>query len=201
MKFDETTIPQTFSVLEGGKGYTVDQQEVVLLTKTYIFGISDFLHLVETPAHPCALVIQDLKGGFVFGAIVSHNNETEEDEALNGNWNYVFTFDQADIPEDAVVYQISNAQVVDTISKRGFDICRLVFTEPGFCAELAIDLFNTIKNYLDQNAPAEEGEKFEIELDAAFEASVMIESGEKTFSILPKGEMKSLINDHGANDK
>lgn len=201
MKFEETSIPQTLSVHESGKGYNVDPNEVHFLVKTYIAGISDFIALVKTTAHPAAVSVQDLKGNFIFAAIISYNEAENEDEAASGNWNYVFTFNSEDVPEDAVVYQISTAQVADTISKRGFDLCRLTFTEAQFCAELAIDTFNSIKNFLDQNAPSVEGEKFSIELDGYFEASVEIENGEKVFSILPKGEMKSLIKKDSASEK
>lgn len=201
MKFEETSIPQSISVLESGKGYNVDANEVHFLVKTYIAGISDFCSLVRTKAHPSVVMVQDLKGNFIFAAIVTHNDAEESDEAASGNWNYVFTFNKDDITEDAVVYQISTAQVSDTIAKRGFDLCRLTFTEAGFCAELAIDVFNCIKNFLDQNAPSTEGDKFEIELDGYFSASVVIENGEKVFSIMPKGEMKTLIKNDEENEK
>lgn len=201
MKFEETSIPQTLSVLESGKNRDVAPNDVHFLVKTYIAGISDFLNLVKTTSHPCAVIVQDLKGNFIVGAVVSHNDAESEDEALAGNWNYVFTYNKEDIPEDATQYQLSNQEVVDTISKRGFDLCRLTFTEPGFCAELAIDTFDTIKNFLDQNAPAAEGEKFDVELDSYFNTSVSIENGEKVFAITPAGEMKAIIKKGTENDK
>lgn len=201
IKFEETSIPQTFSVLQAGKGYTVGANEVHFLAETYIMGISDFCKLVQNKTQPCVVEIQDLKGQFVFAAIISYNDEASEDEELGGNWNYTFTFNKADLPENSTVYQLSNAQVVDTISRRGFDHCRLTFTEPGFCLEEAIDLFNVIKDYLTQNAPQSEGDSYEIELEGMFQAGVSIENGEMVYYILPKGEMKSLVNSHEANDK
>ena len=202
MKFEETSIPQSISVLESGKGFNVDANEVHYLVKTYIAGISDFCALVKTKAQPIAVMVQDLKGNFIFAAVVSYNDADDEDEAAAGNWNYVFTFNKEDIPENATVYQVSNEQVSDTIATRGFDLCRLTFTEAGFCPSLAIDVFNCVKNFLDQNAPSTEGEKFDIELDGYFEASVSIENGEKVFSIMPKGEMKSLVKKNDdANQK
>lgn len=193
MKFEESSIPQTLSVLESGKGRAVQASEVHFAVKSYIAGITDFLALVKNKQTPTAVEIQDLKGNFIFGAVVSHRDAEGDDEAADGNWNYVFTFNKSDVPEDALVYTITNSQVFEVIAKRAFDLCRLTFTTPELYAELAIDVFNTIKDFLDQNAPAAEGEKFEVELEGYFEASVSIEAGEKWFSILPKGEMKHLL--------
>ena len=201
MKFEETSISQTLSVLECGKNRNVDPAEVHFLVKTYFAGISDFLCLVKTPNSPCSVVVQDLKGNFIVGAVVSHNEAEEEDEALAGNWNYVWTFNKDDIPEGTTEYQITNTEVVKTISKRGFDLCRLTFTEPGFCGELAVDLFNTIHQFLEQNAPSVEGEKFEVELDSYFHTSVSKENGEMVFEITPAGEMKAIVKKGAENDK
>lgn len=192
IKFEDTSIPQTLSVLESGKGRVVDPVDVPAAVKTYVAGITDFLALTKNTQHPVAVEVQDLKGNFVFGAIVTHR-EAEEDEAAKGNWNYEFTFNKNDIPEDAVTYALTNTQVFEVVSKRGFDLCRLTFTTPELYAELGIDIFNTIKDFLDQNAPAIEGERFEFELEGYFEASVDVEAGEKLFAIVPKGEMKHLL--------
>lgn len=193
VKFEESSIPQTLSVLEGGKGRAVDPSEVHFAVKTYIAGITDFLALVKNKQTPTAVEVQDLKGNFVFAAVVSYRDAEGDDEAADGNWNYVFTFNKADVPEGALTYTLTNTQVFEVVSKRGFDLCRLTFTTPELYAELGIDIFNTIKDFLDQNAPTAEGEKFEVELEGYFEASVSVEAGEKWFSVLPKGEMKHLL--------
>ena len=61
-------------------------------------------------------------------------------------------------------------------------------------------LFNIIKDTRDQQA-VEEGHTWVLELDGYFEAAVEVVNGEKEFSILPKGEMKTLIKSDAANEK
>ena len=53
-----------------------------------------------------------------------------------------------------------------------------------------------IKNWLDNNAV--EGEEVGVYADGIFQASVVVENGEKIFSIVPDGEIKKLIKDDAA---
>ena len=70
----------------------------------------------------------------------------------------------------------------------------------SFVSQLTVYMFNVIYDALDQQA-VEEGGSWTIELDGFFEASVEVIDGKKEFSLLPKGEMKTLIKDDAGSEK
>lgn len=198
-KFEQTSIPQTFYLTCQACSWDVTLDETVWWAKTCFSGITDFLRLKKHKDRPHVVLIQDLKGNRIAYAAVQWIPAEDENEAATGNWTYYWSYDCDTIPEDAEIDTIDNLTVQQMVIDRGYSLCKLIFGKPAFVSQLAVYLFNIIKDTLDQQA-VEEGHTWVIELDGYFEAAVEVVGGEKQFSILPKGEMKTLIKDDAGSE-
>lgn len=197
INFVETKINDLYSKQQNGKGFLVPEDQVHYLLETYVKGFTTYLSKVKNTQQPKALIVQDLKGNMIVGAVVQYNPAADETEDAEGNWNYFWIWNRDDIPETAQIIPFTNEDVGTVVSTTGYTLCRLKFNSTQYYHDLAIDLFAMIKDTLDQNAPVTEGEEYTITHDGYIEASVTVENGEKVFSIMPIGEMKSIIK---AND-
>lgn len=199
-KFQNSTALQNFSIVGQSIGWELTPEDGIWWAKVMFAGITDFLNIVKHKSSPKVCVIQDLKGNRLAFACVEWINAEEENEAATGNWTYYWSFDCNEIPESAEVYTIDQEKVQSVISNRAYDLVKMVIISPSFISQLCVFMINVIKDTLDQQA-VEEGHCWTLELDGYFEASVEVVNGEKQFSILPKGEMKTLIKDDSANEK
>lgn len=199
-KFNESTVPQNFSLLAKSNGWDINTEETEWWAKVVFSGITDFLNLVKAKDTPKAVLIQDLKGNRIVVATVQWIPAEDENETATGNWTYFWSFDCDNIAEGTTVYTLDQESVQSVISKRGYDMCKMSFATTSVISQLAVYLFNLIKDTLDQQA-VEENSTWVLELDGYFEASVEVVNGNKEFAILPAGEMKTLIKDDAGNEK
>jgi hypothetical protein len=72
----------------------------------------------------------------------------------------------------------------------------MAFKDVSAITEINRYLLVQIKKWLDENA--KEGEEVGVEEPGIFQASVVVENGEKVFSLVPEGEIKKLIKDDSA---
>lgn len=200
-KLKETSLPSNFITIMSTQGLEVTPIEYETMVKTVVAGVTDYLRLIKSKTIPAVVAIRDLKGNFIVAAVVEYNEAENEDEVATGNWNYYWTFYENDIPDGSNVKEITDLEVFETVSKRGLQSYRFRFMAIEYMHDSVRELFTELKDFLDQNAKDEEGYEMGVELEGYFEASVRTEGGEKVLSILPAGEMKSLIKDDTASEK
>lgn len=198
-KFEQSTAVQNYAITCQSIGWDVTPEETVWWAKVAFAGITDYLNIVKHKDSPKVVLIQDLKGNRIAYAAVQWIPAEDENEAGTGNWTYYWSFDCDSIPEGAEVSTLDQEKVQTMISTRAYDMCKMSINTPSFISQLTVFLFNIIKDTLDQQA-VEEGHTWVLELDGYFEAAVEVVNGEKEFSILPKGEMKTLIKSDAANE-
>lgn len=172
-------------------GWDITLTEGEMIAKTIFNGITDYLNITKNKDVPVVVLVQDLKGNRIaFGCV--EFDKAEDDEESDGSWAYYWSFNCADIPENATVYTIDQEPVQKVIAKRGHNICYMVVGVLNYLSVLAVITMNIVHDTLDQHDLAD-GDEYTIELPGFFEASVSLEDGEKVFSITPKEEMKVLI--------
>ena len=198
-KFEQSTAVQNYAITCQSIGWDVTPEEAVWWAKVAFAGITDYLNIVKHKDSPKVVLIQDLKGNRIAYAAVQWIPAEDENEAGTGNWTYYWSFDCDSMPDGAEVSTLDQEKVQTVISKRAYDMCKMSISTPSFISQLTVFLFNIIKDTLDQQA-VEEGHTWVLELDGYFEAAVEVVNGEKEFSILPKGEMKTLIKSDAANE-
>lgn len=173
-------------------GLSIGQEYLDRVVNSVFRGISSFLGITKKKDKPVALVIKDLKGNYIFGAIVEHFDG--EDENDPGNWSLVYSFDKDDIKPEMEVIDVTNSAfqtLYDNITRKHF---RFNFKSSEMAWNVIIAILNTLKNWLDSNCK-ENGEVTELDNEGYFLASVALENGEKVLAIEPSGEMKQLIKD------
>lgn len=195
MKFTESTVVENFIVEGKALGTLLVPADVQRTVETLVAGITDFLATVKSKDEPSALVVNDVKGGFIFAGVVEYNDN--EDGDGQGNWNYYFTFDVKDL-EGKKQYDISQTQVHSVIAKRGYELCRIRFAYPALITEYSVVFGRLLREFLDANA--KEGEEFTVEHEGYFMATSAVEDGVVVKSFLPDGAMKRLIKDDAATE-
>ena len=191
---------QNYAITCQSIGWDVTPEESVWWAKVTFAGITDFLNIVKHKDSPKVVLIQDLKGNRIAYAAVQWIPAEEENEAATGNWTYFWSFDCDSIPEGAEVSTLDQEKVQQVISNRAYDMCKMSIATPSYISQLTIFLFNIIRDTLDQQA-VEEGHTWVLLIYGFFIVAVEVVNGEKQFSILPKGEMKTLIKDDAGNEK
>lgn len=197
IEMKETQMYQTIITEAALIGWDLTPTEADMLTKISFNGITDYLALTKNKGIPQVVLVQDIKGNNIaFGCAQyaqAEDNENEED----GSWEYFWSFNTEDIPENAAIYTIDNEAVQKVIAKRGHNMCRMVVGVLNYLSIITVIIMNAVHDTLDQQNVAN-GESFTLDLPGFYEASVAVENGEKVFSIAPKEEMKVLIKDDTA---
>lgn len=192
IEMKETQVYQVVTTETDALNWDVTISEAEQITKVIFNGITDYLAQKKNKMAPVAVLIQDLKGNNVnFGCVRYIPSDDDDSE---GVWEYFWSFDTNDIPENADVHSIEDEDVLKTILHRGYNMCRMTSAVLNYIAVIAVIIMNAVKDVLDQQNVAN-GEQLTLDLPGFFEASVGIENGEKVFAISPKEEMKVLIKD------
>ena len=199
-KLEQSTALQTMSTVCKTIGWDVSIKDALWWYKVSVSGITDCLNTLKNKSVPVAVLVQDLKGNKIIAAYVQYVPAEDNSDSAAGSWVYAWTWDMNDIPEDTTVYTVDQQQIQDMIIERGYNMCNLTMATRSFVSQLCVYAFNILHDTLDQQAVAE-NETWEIELDGYFVASVTVESGQKVYSFVPKGEMKMLIKDDSVSEK
>lgn len=185
----ETRIPQNFSkALYTEREYDLAEEHTDKILYSVINGVSNCLGDIKSKEYPVAFIFEENNLDFIAGAVVEfHPNE---DPSQPGNWTYIWTFDKADIPENARKVQIDNqmySYFYGSANKKygmGFDSIEAL-------TEMSRYLLRGISHWLDDNA--KEGEENGVQMKEVMVARCTIENGEILKSIEPVGEVKVLI--------
>lgn len=199
IEMKETQVYQSVSTEAVLIGWDLSLTEIDSITKIIFNGITDYLALGKNKTVPQVVLVQDIKGNNIaFGCVRYCESDSEEDG--EGSWEYFWSFNTEDIPENATVYTIDNEAVLKVIARRGHNMCKMVVGVLNYLSIATVLIMNAIHDTLDQQNVAN-GETFTLDLPGYFEASVSVENGEKVFSITPKEEMKVLIKDDSLIEK
>lgn len=196
MKLVETSIPQNYSVeYETMVGPAVPHKQVPCIFKSLMAATADFLRERKKKNQKTALKYVDNAGNFIMAAIVSYNKNDEEGQ---DNWNFYFTFDEADLKDVANMFDTNDTGFHVKLTDRLFEY-RLRCNDAAYMCPMIFMAANSIVSFLDQNAKP--GEEVTLEEDGYFVASVTVEDGEPVKALVPDSEMKVLIKDDAATEK
>ena len=198
--YEDTQMKQAFVINANSLGYTYgDDDRPLRVMKAFFTAVSAYLskNKIAKTDEATALVLTDTAGNFKFGAIVQyHENAENPDEP--GNWSYTMTLNEEDLQDLERTKTVKKLLVGDmafqsTMDKAAYDVAGIMFKHDSYIFDACTLCIETIIQVLD--AEAKPNEVVDIEMPGYFVASVAIENGEKVFSIVPDGHMKSIIKE------
>lgn len=198
MKFVETTLPGNYSRdLYEDNNLDIAAEHVDKIFDVAVTAVADILSHTKSMNHPTAFVFNDLGKNFVAAAIVQYFESSDKDTP--GNWSLVWTFEEGDIPANAVTISLDDPS--SHTSFRGIAASKygITFKDTGCLTTCIISTMVQLKKWLDENA--KEGAEVIIEQDSLFQARVSVENGQKVFAMEVDGEIKNLIKDDAAIEK
>ena len=201
MKILESNLASNISKgLMEDKDYDLAPEYIPRLFKIAFFGVSYLLAAKRKESNtdkPVAFIIDDSFGKVVACAILQKIDGV--DETLPDSWNLVWSFDPADVPENADVAHLSHSGTHPFFETVAAKRCNSEFKSSAHLINLITYIFEMLRKWLDENA--NESEIVSIEQDGVFEARVAVEDGVKVFAIEPSGEVKIVIKDDTAIEK
>ena len=195
MKLFETTLPQMYSkALFEEKCFDLAPEHSDKMFDILFTGAANLLRSIKSLEKPVACVIRDLKGNLVAGSVCQYFKN--EDESQPGNFSLVWTFDEADIPENALVVSIDDTKTHSYFIAVAGSKYGIKFKDASCIVNTLSYTVGQLKKWLDENA--KEGEIISVELDGIFQGRVEVQNGVKVFAVEPDGEIKNLIKDDAA---
>lgn len=198
MKLFETTLPQNYSRgLFEEKSYDLAPEHTDKISYIAFTGVANLLNSQKRKDKPVAFIMNRVDGKMVAACIVQYF--ANEDESKPGNWNMVWTFDEADIPDNTFRIGIDDVNTHPYFRAIGGEKWGIKFKDQACLIILITYFYEQLYKWLDENAV--EDKEVTIEQDAIFQARVAVENGEKVFALEPAGEVKMLIKDDAAIEK
>lgn len=193
---NETKIPQIYSTgLYSENGYDLAQEHTHKILDVLVCGTTACLAEVKSKDFPVAFVYEEANKEFIAAAIVEYF-PNEDDATKPGNWNYSWTFDKTDIPENARILTAYDNDMATFFRSVAHSKHSMGFDSVESMGDLFRYLLKTIVKWLDDNAA--ENEENGVSLDGVIQFRVAVENGEKVMSAEPDGEIKQLIKDDAA---
>lgn len=177
-------------------GGFLDQNMAVKTYKALIVGATRFLSTVKTTKNPVAFLVDDKEGNFVVAGVVEYTEAPDAEDDITGNWNFYFTFNKSDIPENATVYNVKSEQTHETICTAAWEYASARFDGTESLINLYILAFEVLRDYMMEGAV--EGDVYELVYPGVFKAQSAVEDGEKVVSLIPDGLIKKMIKDDSA---
>lgn len=195
----DTSFPENYSKgLYDNYNYDLNATHTGIVADVTFSSIASVLNSVKSPDHPAAFIVDKSDKTFVAAGVIQYfPNET--DPKKPGNWSLIFTFNENDIPSDAVKYNLTDTQVHSYFRAIGGDKYHMKFHSPESVVIVPSYFFAKLYDWLDANA--KENEEVCIAQEGVFQARVAMEGGEKVFAIEPDGEIKVLIKDDASIQK
>ena len=159
---------------------------------------SEILTSAKLIDKPVAVVYRKANKELAAAAIVQFF-PNQDDPTKPGNWSLVWTFDEADIPENASIIEGTDSNVLVYYKAIAGNKFNIEYDASDVINVLNVAILSGIKKWLDENA--KENEEVSVSLENVFQARVAVENGIKVFAIEPAGEIKMLIKDDAAIEK
>lgn len=196
IKLMESQVPQNFSSgLYNEKGYDVGGDFTNIVADILFTGVAECLGDIKTKDFPVAFVFEENNKDFIAAAVVQYF-ENKDDKNKPGNWNYCWTWYKEDVPDTARLVRTTDIQLASYFRSVSQSKYGIAFENSAGITEVLRYLLVQIKKWLDENAS--ETEEVSIGEEGIFQASVVVENGEKVYSLVPEGEIKKLIKDDAA---
>ena len=194
----ETQIPNNFAMgLDQEKGLELGSNHTSKIADILFNATSEVLSLAKSVEQPTVFKFEEL-GDFIAAGIVTYFENEDKDQP--GNWSYVWTFDEKDIPENAKIISISDATVYQSFVGYAGNKYKMGFESNGTMIHVMNYLLKTIKKYLIENAVV--SEEIGVTLENTFQArSVRESNGEVFCSIEIIGETKQIIKSDATIEK
>ena len=197
-KLCDTDLPDHFSRrLFKEKNLDLAAEHLYKVYDAAVTGIANLLSHSKSKDRPTASVIRRFDKVFVVGCVVQFFPNS--DDSNPGNWSMIWTFNEADIPENALIIEIENGDTHSYIIAVAGDKYGMKYPDDSSFLACNIIAFLELKQWLDENA--KENEEVGVEVEGLFQARVAVENGEKVFAIEADGEIKNLIKDDAAIEK
>ena len=198
MKLFDTQMPQMYSkALFEEKCTDLAPEHTGKMLDVVFTGTANLLNQAKSKEKPTVFTFRKINGDLIAAAMVRFFEN--EDTNNPGNWSLVWTFDDADIPEGALVIDLSDSQTHSDFRAVAGEKYGMRFEDTAAMTDCLTYALIHVKKWLDENA--KEGTEVSLEFDGFFQARVAIENGEKVFAIEPDGEIKNLIKDDAAIEK
>lgn len=193
VNLNESQIGYNYQQIMNNQSLFWDVADTEKIYDTLFRAIPEFLSNVKSKEQKVALAVNDLKGNLILAGIVGyHENENKD---MPGNWSFEYTTIAEDL-EDVKVFNYTDTQFARVATYVGRDLHGVLFQGSTMLQAVLEAVASTLITNLDQNA--KEGEEYILEKEGYFQATAIIENGEKVFSIVPDGAMKRLIKDDAA---
>lgn len=197
-KLFDTTLPSNYSkVLFEEKNFDLAPEHLDKIFDTLFTGASNLLKHCESTEKPVALIFRNVKQEVVAVASVAFN--PNKDENSQGNWEYIWSFDENSIPEGALKIEFSSPDTHSYFRAVAGEKYGMAFKDVSCLVNCLVCALEQTKKWLDENAV--EGKKIILEVDGIFNGEVAIEGGEKAIGIIPAAEIKNIIKDDKADEK
>lgn len=198
MKLFETTLPQMYSkALFEEKCFDLAPEHTDKMFDTLFTGTSNLLKSIKSLEKPVAFLIKELNGKMVAAAICQYFKN--DDASQPGNFSLVWTFDESDIPENALITTIEDTKTHSFFIAVAGSKYGIRFKDASCIVNTLGYTMVQLKKWLDENA--KEGTIVSVELDGIFQGRVEVQNGVKIFAVEPDGEIKNLIKDDAAIEK
>ena len=198
MKLFDTQMPQMYSkALFEEKCTDLAPEHTGKMLDVIFTGTANLLNQAKSKEKATVFTFRKINGDLIAAAMVRFFEN--EDTNNPGNWSLVWTFDDADIPEGALVIDLSDSQTHSYFRAVAGEKYGMRFEDTAAMTDCLTYALIHVKKWLDENA--KEGAEVSLEFDGFFQARVAIENGEKVFAIEPDGEIKNLIKDDAAIEK
>lgn len=198
MKLFDTQMPQMYSkALFEEKCTDLAPEHTGKMLDVVFTGTANLLNQAKSKEKATVFTFRKINGDLIAAAMVRFFEN--EDTNNPGNWSLVWTFDDADIPEGALVIDLSDSQTHSYFRAVAGEKYGMRFEDTAAMTDCLTYALIHVKKWLDENA--KEGAEVSLEFDGFFQARVAIENGEKVFAIEPDGEIKNLIKDDAAIEK
>lgn len=198
MKLFETTLPQMYSkALFEEKCFDLAPEHTDKMFDTLFTGTSNLLKSIKSLEKPVAFLIKELNGKMVAAAICQYFKN--DDASQPGNFSLVWTFDESDIPENALITTIEDTKTHSFFIAVAGSKYGIRFKDASCIVNTLGYTMVQLKKWLDENA--KEGTIVSVELDGIFQGRVEVQNGVKVFAVEPDGEIKNLIKDDAAIEK
>lgn len=190
INFKESTLPTAIVEPLATIGFNINPaaDSEALFVSTFT-AIANFLSFAKTKEKKTALVVNDVKGNLILGGLVQfHENEDEPNNP--GNWSFEFSFDPEDF-KDANSFLSTDPRFQRIFSDTLYSLFSARINFPEQIQKMIETTVSSLKDWLELNA--KENDEIEIELEGTFVGTTAIENKEKVFSVVPSGELKTII--------
>lgn len=197
MNLMETNLPELYSRgLYDEKGWDLGAAQTDKMAEVFFEGVSTVLKDIKSKEYPVAFVFDEPNGEFSGAAVVRFIEN--EDKNMPGHWNYIWTFNKEDIPDNARQVRLKDIEFqvyFRTVAAKKFV---MGFISPASMVDCGNYLIKQIKQWLADNVT--EGDEVCLSQEGVFQARAGVEDGEVVMSIEVLGETKAIIKDDAGNE-